>query len=191
MKDDAANNGSIPTPIYSTKETHNHAYPAVTKTNDVAKITTKINQNRLNGTNTYQQHPHYQDEDLQQPDAPSPYNNKNFSANETVAYQPDTIGEACAQEYFEYQPRKEQFEKHAQRSVLFTHLPEYTTHADVVAVVQGGVLLDIHLRSYERSAAVSFLHAAAAQDFLRNARRHDIYIKNKRVGRTKCRSEHR
>ncbi|EQB50889.1 hypothetical protein CGLO_09628 [Colletotrichum gloeosporioides Cg-14] len=78
-------------------------------------------------------------------------------------------------------PSRPQFEKSATRTVLITNLPDGTTHADVTAVIRGGQLLDIFLRTHDRSVQVSFLHSAEARDFLEHARRHDLYIKHKRV----------
>ncbi|KAK2761868.1 RNA recognition motif containing protein [Colletotrichum kahawae] len=78
-------------------------------------------------------------------------------------------------------PPRPQFEKSATRTVLITNLPDGTTHADVTAVIRGGQLLDIFLRTHDRSVQVSFLHSAEARDFLEHARRHDLYIKHKRV----------
>ncbi|KAF4831040.1 Negative regulator of differentiation 1 [Colletotrichum siamense] len=78
-------------------------------------------------------------------------------------------------------PSRLQFEKSTTRTVLITNLPDGTTHADVTAVIRGGQLLDIFLRTHDRSAQVSFLHSAEAQDFLEHVRRHDLYIKHKRV----------
>jgi hypothetical protein len=43
------------------------------------------------------------------------------------------------------------------------------------------MLLDIYLRSAERTASVSFVDGSAAQEFLNHAKRRDIYIHGKRV----------
>lgn len=69
----------------------------------------------------------------------------------------------------------------ATRSILIQNLPDGTIHADVTAVVRGGQILDVYLRTHDRSAQVSFLHAADAQRFLDHARRRDLYIRQKRV----------
>ncbi|KAF9875639.1 hypothetical protein CkaCkLH20_07020 [Colletotrichum karsti] len=74
-----------------------------------------------------------------------------------------------------------QFERIATRTILIVNLPEGTTHGDITAVVRGGQLLDIFLRTYDRSAQVSFLHSADAKEFFEHIRRHDLYIKQKRV----------
>jgi hypothetical protein len=76
---------------------------------------------------------------------------------------------------------QEQFEQHCTRTVLLSNLAEGTTHADITNAVRGGMLLDIFLRSHERCATVSFLRSADARKFCDHVRRHDLYIKNKRV----------
>lgn len=78
-------------------------------------------------------------------------------------------------------PSRPQYERVATRTIQLCNLPEVTTHADIAAVVRGGLLLDIFLRSHERSAQVSFLNAADALGFYNHARRRDLYIKFKRV----------
>ena len=70
------------------------------------------------------------------------------------------------------------------RSVQLYSLPEDTTHADVVAAVRGGLVLDIHLRHRDKTATISFLNESDAKAFYGHFRRHDLYIKNKRVGAT-------
>ncbi len=81
------------------------------------------------------------------------------------------------------QPRfqRQQYDKFAKRTILLVNLPEGVTHADVVDVVRGGMLLDIYLRTHDRTASVSFLEEAAAHDFFRHVKRHDLYIRGKRV----------
>lgn len=79
------------------------------------------------------------------------------------------------------QKKNPQFAKQCQRSILLANLPEGTTHADAVEVVRGGLLLDIHLRSNDRSCVISFLEEDHARDFFHYAKRNDIYIRNKRV----------
>ncbi|KAK1595227.1 uncharacterized protein LY79DRAFT_511301 [Colletotrichum navitas] len=74
-----------------------------------------------------------------------------------------------------------QFERMATRTILISNLAEGTAHADVTDVVRGGQLLDIFLRTHDRSAQVSFLHASDARAFLEYTRRHDLYIRHKRV----------
>lgn len=77
--------------------------------------------------------------------------------------------------------RQQQFDKFAKRTVQLANLHEATTHADIVDVVRGGMLLDIYLRVHDRTASVSFLHEADAQEFFRHAKRYDLYVRGKRV----------
>jgi hypothetical protein len=76
---------------------------------------------------------------------------------------------------------KPQFDKFAKRTVLLSNLPESVTHADIVDNVRGGMLLDIFLRTHDRAASVSFLEETHAQEFFRHVKRHDLYIRGKRV----------
>ncbi|KAI9049276.1 hypothetical protein LZ554_007123 [Drepanopeziza brunnea f. sp. 'monogermtubi'] len=73
------------------------------------------------------------------------------------------------------------FAKFAKRTVVLSNLAEGTTHADVTNAVRGGMLLDIFLRSNDRSVSVSFLDEDAAQEFFRFVKRHDLYIRGRRV----------
>lgn len=65
------------------------------------------------------------------------------------------------------------------RTILFTNLPERTTHAELTSKVKGGILLDIYVRN-DRTATVSFVSGAEA--FLNYAKRQDIYIRTKYIG---------
>jgi len=76
---------------------------------------------------------------------------------------------------------RQQYDKFAKRTVLLANLPDGTSHIDVVNAVRGGMLLDIYLRSHDRTASISFLEEAHAQEFFRHVRRHDLYIRGKRV----------
>ncbi|ROT42776.1 hypothetical protein SODALDRAFT_319380 [Sodiomyces alkalinus F11] len=78
-------------------------------------------------------------------------------------------------------PPRTQYERIATRTLLLCNLPEGTTHADITSVVRGGQLLDIFLRAHDRSAQVSFLNSADAKAFYDHVRRHDLYIRHKRV----------
>lgn len=73
------------------------------------------------------------------------------------------------------------YERQCSRSILLTNLAEGTTHSHITNAVRGGQLLDVHLRPHERTAGVSFLQAADARAFFDHVRRHDLYIKHKRV----------
>ncbi|KAK4167612.1 hypothetical protein QBC43DRAFT_134944 [Cladorrhinum sp. PSN259] len=83
--------------------------------------------------------------------------------------------------YAQHQGHNQQFERDCDRTVVLYNLAEGTTHADITNVVRGGLLLDVFVRSFERAASISFLHSADARKFLDHVRRHDLYIKNKRV----------
>ena len=74
-----------------------------------------------------------------------------------------------------------QYEKFAKRTVLLFNLPEGVTHADITNVVRGGMLLDIYLRTHDRAASISFLEEVNAQEFYHHVKRHDLYIRGKRV----------
>lgn len=76
-----------------------------------------------------------------------------------------------------------QFERQTMRSVLLCHLPEAVTHADITAVVRGGLVLDVFVRSKDKTASVSFLHQEDARAFYEYVRKNDLYINQKRVRR--------
>lgn len=73
------------------------------------------------------------------------------------------------------------YERKCARSLMLTNLAEGTTHAEVTEAVRGGQLLEIYLRSHDRTASISFLNAADARAFFDHVRRHDLYIRQKRV----------
>ncbi|KAK3990172.1 hypothetical protein QBC44DRAFT_325782 [Cladorrhinum sp. PSN332] len=83
--------------------------------------------------------------------------------------------------YTQHQGQSQHFERACDRTVHLHNLAEGTTHADITSAVRGGFLLEVFLRSHERTASVSFLNSADARKFLERVRRHDLYIKNKRV----------
>jgi len=64
------------------------------------------------------------------------------------------------------------------KTIFFTSLPPDTTYEDLVTIVRGGRLLDISLRK-NRAAQVTFMEGAG--EFLKHARKNDLYIRNKRV----------
>jgi hypothetical protein len=80
--------------------------------------------------------------------------------------------------------QRQQYDKFAKRTVQLINLPESTTHTDIVDVIKGGMLLDIYLRIHDRTASVSFLEEAHAQEFFRHVKRHDLYVRGKRVRTT-------
>ena len=67
------------------------------------------------------------------------------------------------------------------RTLLLYNLSDKVIHKDIVGVVRGGVILDIYMRTAEKSALVSFLDPIAAQAFLRHARRDKLSLYGKRV----------
>lgn len=75
------------------------------------------------------------------------------------------------------------YERQCARSLLFCGLAEGTTHLDITEAIRGGQLLDIYMRGNERMAAVSFVRATDAQAFFDHVRRHDLYIRHKRVSK--------
>ncbi|AEO69604.1 uncharacterized protein THITE_2146571 [Thermothielavioides terrestris NRRL 8126] len=79
------------------------------------------------------------------------------------------------------QSQRPQFERQCARTIQLFNLADGTTHADITNAVRGGMLLDVFLRSHDRSATVSFVHSAEAKKFYDHVRRHDLYIRNKRV----------
>lgn len=75
------------------------------------------------------------------------------------------------------------YERQCPRTLLLTSLAEGVTHNEITEAVRGGQLLDVYLRPLDRTATVSFLQAADARAFFDHVRRHDLYIKQKRVSK--------
>ncbi|KAJ2892409.1 RNA recognition motif containing protein [Zalerion maritima] len=73
------------------------------------------------------------------------------------------------------------YDRYAHRTLIMSNLAEGVTHIDVTQAVRGGMLLYIYLRTHDRSCAISFLNPGDAKSFYDHIRRHDLYIKNKRV----------
>lgn len=76
---------------------------------------------------------------------------------------------------------KQHYAKAEQRTIVAKNLSDRVTHKDIVDIIRGGAVLDIFLRANERSASISFIEGAAAQEFLNYAKRNDIYIHGKRI----------
>ncbi|RDW89639.1 hypothetical protein BP6252_01671 [Coleophoma cylindrospora] len=72
-------------------------------------------------------------------------------------------------------------EKFCQRTIQISKLPEGVTHSDITDAVRGGMLLEIYLRAQDRIANISFLNATDAQGFFHYVKRHDLYVRGKRV----------
>ncbi|CAD6579599.1 MAG: hypothetical protein ASARMPRED_009197 [Alectoria sarmentosa] len=79
------------------------------------------------------------------------------------------------------QPERKRFAKMEQRTIFAKNLSDRATHKDVVDFARGGLILDIYLRSHERSASISFVEGSAAQDFMNHVKRNDIYVHGKRL----------
>lgn len=92
-----------------------------------------------------------------------------------------TDGPHGQQQNDQHGPPRPQFDRDCTRSVHLWGLPEGATHADVTDVVRGGPLLDVHLRSHERSCIVSFLRAVDARAFFDHVKKNDLYLKQKRI----------
>jgi hypothetical protein len=88
--------------------------------------------------------------------------------------------------YVKPQGQRQQFERQCARTLLLSNLAGGTTHSDITNAVRGGMLLDVFLRNHERSATVSFLKPEDARRFYDHVRRHDLYIRDKRVGNRGC-----
>ena len=80
-------------------------------------------------------------------------------------------------------PRMErhQYARSEQRTIVAQNFSDRTTAKDLLHVIRGGAVLDIFLRSNDRSASISFVEGNAAQEFMNHVRRADIYIHGKRV----------
>ncbi len=68
-----------------------------------------------------------------------------------------------------------------QRTIFVKNISDRAKHQDIIDVVRGGLVLDIYLRSNERSASISFVEGSAAQEFMKHVKRNDIYVHGKRV----------
>ncbi|KAL9100653.1 MAG: hypothetical protein Q9163_004001 [Psora crenata] len=81
------------------------------------------------------------------------------------------------------QPRsgKRFYARAERRTIIAKNLSKRTTHRDLVDFLRGGLILDIYLRSAERSASISFVEGSAAQDFMNYVKRNDVYMHGKRV----------
>ena len=70
----------------------------------------------------------------------------------------------------------------ALRTLVFSNLADPVTERELLNVVRGGALLDIYWYDHGHAAKVSFIQASAAEAFLAYTKRHDIYLRGKRVG---------
>lgn len=76
---------------------------------------------------------------------------------------------------------KKRYAREEQRTIVAKNLSDRATHKDVIDFVRGGLVLDIFLRSNERSASISFVEGSAAQGFMNYVKRNDVYVHGKRA----------
>ena len=76
---------------------------------------------------------------------------------------------------------RQQYARSEQRTIVAQNLSARTTQKDLLQIIRGGTILDIFLRTNERSASISFLEGSAAQEFMNYVKRSDVYIHGKRV----------
>ena len=76
---------------------------------------------------------------------------------------------------------KPHYAKSEQRTIIIKNLSDRTTHKEIVNIIRGGLLLDLYLRSYDKTASVSFVEGAAAVAFMNYVKREDIYMHGKRA----------
>ncbi|ELQ44401.1 hypothetical protein OOU_Y34scaffold00088g41 [Pyricularia oryzae Y34] len=100
-----------------------------------------------------------------------------------LSYSAETPDDADihGQQLYPAHSEKPAYEKQCMRTIQLIGLPDGTNHADITGVVRGGLLLDIFVRAHDRSATVSFLNSADARAFFEHCRRHDLYIRQKRI----------
>lgn len=78
-------------------------------------------------------------------------------------------------------PGKPYYERNEQRTIVAKNLHERTTHKDITEILRGGTVLDIYLRTNDRTASISFVEGRHAQNFMNYVKRNDIYVHGKRV----------
>ncbi|KAI4225683.1 MAG: hypothetical protein L6R36_003726 [Xanthoria steineri] len=78
-------------------------------------------------------------------------------------------------------PEDQSDRKNDQRTILLQNLPDLVTHKDIVDIVRGGLLLDVYLRTQDKSASVSFVDGSSAQAFLSYAKRNGVYLRGRRL----------
>ena len=70
---------------------------------------------------------------------------------------------------------------HQDRSIMIRGLSPSTTLADITKVVRGGIILNMYIRERDRTAFISFVEPLAAEKFVMDCQRNDLYLKGKRV----------
>ncbi|KAK5956983.1 hypothetical protein OHC33_001352 [Knufia fluminis] len=67
------------------------------------------------------------------------------------------------------------------RSLVIKGLSKSTTLEDITKAIRGGMVLNLFVRQHLQEAHVAFVNTDDAEKFLLHAKRHDFYIKSKRV----------
>ncbi|KAI9846773.1 MAG: hypothetical protein M1837_003622 [Sclerophora amabilis] len=125
------------------------------------------------------------------PHAHTPFNQPGYNTRSLghdvngspVSPSPFGKGTPAANSMFLENDRHQLYGRSDKRTICFSNLSERATHKDIVGVVQGGMLLDVYMRTQDRSASISFVNGTSALDFFNHAKRNDIYIAGKRVSR--------
>lgn len=68
-------------------------------------------------------------------------------------------------------------ERVCRRTLRILNIPGGATHTSLAAVIRGGPLLEIYIRTYDHSAMVSFLYPADATAFFDHVQKYGLYIK--------------
>ena len=115
-------------------------------------------------------------------DRPQPSNRQPSFGNDATSFLSDLDkDDQCFVSLEVPKSERQQYGRNEQRTIMIKNLSDRTTHKDIADIIRGGALLDIYLRSHDRTASVSFVEGAAAQEFVSYAKRNDIYIHGKRV----------
>lgn len=70
---------------------------------------------------------------------------------------------------------------HGDRSLVIRGLSRSTTLEDITKSIRGGIVLNLFVRPHQQAVHVAFVNADDAERFLLHAKKHDLYIKSKRV----------
>ncbi|KAI0141258.1 hypothetical protein GGR57DRAFT_487510 [Xylariaceae sp. FL1272] len=73
------------------------------------------------------------------------------------------------------------FARFCQRTIALRGLVADTTLADITKEIRGGQLLEVYIRTADRTACVSFLREEDAMRYYDHVKKHDLYINHKRV----------
>lgn len=67
------------------------------------------------------------------------------------------------------------------RSVVLKGLSKHTSLAEILKMVRGGSVLNAFTRQYDQTAHIAFVEPESAERFVLHVKKHDLYIKNKRI----------